>query len=716
MSYITARELTKLPGFPKSESRARELAKSMGLTSRQRLGRGGGLEFAVSSLPAEARAAWEIHAATGHGEDVPPPAANDSAGEVLPARLAAEARMAGTARGGHVTGWRKERQEDRAQVLILFNRFWDHLGASRRSAIEAFCRSWLANQVGASLELRQRFPEITPGTLRRWYEGVQKEGLAGITPDKHHRRGKFTALAGDMGKAVLALLQDKPHLSAQAIYGVLSAQFEDLPSDRSFRRALAHWKAENVQLLEAVTNPDGWRNKYMSAAGSASEGVTAPNQLWEMDSTPGDVLLADGKRHAVLGVIDVYTRRRMFLVARTSRSGAIMSLIRRAIAAWGVPAAIKTDNGSDYTAIQLDAALLGLGIGHPLCPPFTPHAKPHIERAIGALMHEHFELLDGFIGHDVAQRKAIESRRSFAERLFDSGDSVELRMTPEQLQASVDLYCDRVSAKPRDELAGRSPAQAAAGFPVAIAAERALDVFLAPSADGGIRVVGKKGIKIGGGFYNHAELGGLEGKEVQTKVDEANLGRCWVFHLDGQYICEAVDYVRLGISASEVAAARRAHQKEVLKQQKRALKEASRAFDTRAAIDAITSERTEAAVAAADNVVSLPRSVIEHASPGIASVMAADGSRPPSDGQIAAAQAAMAARASQRTGVLHIFNTPQERFAHWLQLQERAERGEALSAEESKFFQGYSEGDEWTHMRKYFEFFGLRAGDVLGQG
>lgn len=709
MSFITAKQLATLPGFPRSESRARELAKNLGLTSRQRFGRGGGLEYAVASLPSEARTAWEIRSATASREDDGAPAANDAAGAALAGLTETESRLVGTGHAAHVTGWQKQRQDERTQVLVLFNRHWQDLGGARTPAIEAFCKAWESNAVTASNELRQRFPVLSPATLHRWLGAIRKRGLSGITPKANPRKGRYAALAGEVGRAVLAMLQTKPHLSAQAIYEVLSKRFDDLPSDRAFRRALAHWKQQNAQLLEAMTNPDSWRNKYLSAAGSASEGVTAPNQLWEMDSTPGDVMLADNRRHAILGVIDVFTRRRMFMVARTSKSGAIMSLIRRAISEWGVPKAIKTDNGQDYTAQQLDTALLGLGIEHPLCPPFTPMAKPHIERAIGALMHEHFELLEGFIGHDVAQRKGIEARRSFADRLFDTKEPVDLRLTPDELQASVDQYCNRVNTKPRKELGERTPAEMARGFSIAVAPERALDVLLAPGADGGIRVIGKKGIRIGGGWYNHAELGGLEGTEVQVKVDEANLGRAWVFHLDGHYICEALDFVRLGISASEVAAERKAHQAKVLKQQKRELREAAKAFDTRAAIASIATARTDAAVSVADNVVPLQLAPTEHTTRQIASIEA-------SSANVESRQSGAAALAApgKPAAVLHLYNSPQERYARWLQLSARVDRGEALSPGEAEFVSGYRGGDEWGSMRTYFESFGLSASDVIG--
>jgi hypothetical protein len=332
-------------------------------------------------------------------------------------------------------------------------------------------------------------------------------------------------------------------------------------------------------------------------------------------------------------------------------------------------------------------------------------------------MHEHFELLDGFIGHSVAQRKGIEARRAFSDRLFDKTEQLELRMTPEQLQASVDAYCSRLHTTGRDELGGRTPEQMAHGHARSEVAERALDVLLAPSADGGLRRIGKKGLRIGGGFYNHALLGGIEGTQVQVKVDEANLGRCWVFDMDGVYVCEALDYERLGISSAEVAQTRKAHQAKVLKAQKRQLKQLTREFDTRAAIDAITSARTQDAVAAAANVTSLPPTTrqaqaLVHTSPTIASIVAAAEPQVPAE-QLERAQAALAARAAQPAQVKPLLATQEQRYARWLQLQARVERNEALSADERNWFDGYANGAEWTSMRSYFQTFGLTPEQVL---
>lgn len=711
-AFATAAELAQLPGFPGSERRARETAARMGLPARPRAGRGGGFEYAVEALPPAARLEWAARF-TGQQADA---AANDAATQTVAS--ISQARASGTRQAALVTGWRKDRQDAVARVLVLFQRFWQSFGGKATPALHAFCAQWAAGRIEADPTLRTQFPVLSFSTLRAWHVGVAERGLAAITPREHARKSQYKALAGEVGTAVLAMLVEQPHLSAQAIYEALQDSFNDLPSTRAFRRALAYWKEQNKQVFEAAINPDGWRNKYMSAAGSYSEGITRPNAKWEMDSTVGDIMLADGCRHHIVGVIDVFTRRRLFIVSRTSRANAIMSLIRMAIIRWGVPESIKTDNGQDYKAQVLETALLGLAIEHPLCAPFSPHQKPHIERAIGSLMDQLFELLPGFVGHSVSDAQAIRSRIGFAQRFLKEPLTLELRLTPEQLQAEIDTYCTRMDSKPRDYLQGRTPLQMAEGFEAKTINERALDVLLAPSAESGLRTVGKKGIKIGGGFYNHAHLGGMEGTQVQCKVDDANLGRCWVFDLDGQFIAEALDYQRLGINSAEVASERRAHQAKFIREQKQQQRDAKKSFDTRAAVASINRARTEEAVAAAPNVVSIQRApsapstpVIEHTSPAIASIQAA--AAPVIDqAQVDAAQAALVARLAAPR-VLAIAETPQTRYARWLKLQERVQRSEALSADEGNWFEGYAQGAEWSSMQRYFEAFGLTADQVL---
>ena len=66
--------------------------------------------------------------------------------------------------------------------------------------------------------------------------------------------------------------------------------------------------------------------------------------------------------------------------------------------------------------------LESLEIDQILCRPFHPEDKPHIERFFWTILHGIVELLPGYIGHSVAERKQIQDRQSFAQRIMHEGE------------------------------------------------------------------------------------------------------------------------------------------------------------------------------------------------------------------------------------------------------------------------------------------------------
>ena len=184
-----------------------------------------------------------------------------------------------------------------------------------------------------------------------------------------------------MQQFIQAMLTDHPHVSIPDLRQAIKARFngQNIPSNSALRRFVVRWKAENKSLLLFLTNPDEWKNRNMFAFGDASEKVDRLNQLWEFDSTPGDVMLTDG-RHALIGVIDVYSRRAKLLVSPTSKAESIAALNRRAMLSWGVEENAKTDNGQDYVSKHMIRVFEDLEIRQILCDPFHPEQKPHIER------------------------------------------------------------------------------------------------------------------------------------------------------------------------------------------------------------------------------------------------------------------------------------------------------------------------------------------------
>ncbi|WP_420012975.1 integrase catalytic domain-containing protein [Tateyamaria sp.] len=183
-------------------------------------------------------------------------------------------------------------------------------------------------------------------------------------------------------------------------------RYPEPPGLRAVQRWLKAWRADssNARALSAVSDPDGHRSRRAPALGNRAVGVDAPNALWELDSTPADVMCLDG-RHQIVGAIDVWSRRVKLLVVPVSRTTAICALLRRCLIDWGVPSLVRTDEGRDYTSAHLARVLADLGVTHDVCPPYTPDAKPYIERMLGTLTRDLFAFLPGFTGHNVADRK-----------------------------------------------------------------------------------------------------------------------------------------------------------------------------------------------------------------------------------------------------------------------------------------------------------------------
>lgn len=482
----------------------------------------------------------------------------------------------------------------RAEILLAYEQA-ERTG--RTASLTVFVKAYNADEIDVEPETRERIRTVSVGTLKRWRAAAAKDGARGLEPKYGNRRNDgVIGRDPDLRDFIVGQIAARPHISAAMMMDGLRARFgaaekddqKALPSLRAVERYMRRWKDENRNALTAIADPDAWKSKYQAAAGYRSQDIQRPNQLWELDSTLGDILLRDGegrsRRYALIKVVDVATRRALMLVDRSSRAASIAALMRKAILAWGVPEAIKTDNGKDYTSRAIETLCRSLKIERVLCPPFTPEAKPHVERCFRSFQHGLVELLPGYIGHDVTGRKAINARRAFSDRLGECDGAVEVGLTPDEFQEIADRWAEDKYAFRVHKSLGRSPmeqAMAYEGVLTTIEDERALDILLLPaSGEDGYRVVGKKGVQILSGHYAHGALGAMVGDPVRVLTDPADLGHVYVFDRNGDFVCEALNYLRLGVSAEEVAAKKSAIQREVTAKQKAELRATMRRVKT----------------------------------------------------------------------------------------------------------------------------------------
>ena len=618
------------------------------------------------------------------------------------------ARAEGLSKYQRLSSEAKARADARAELVRMCQVYARTAGISSTQARKRLATKYNAGRIEVEASVRAVLDSVSAGGLRNWELTLENNGLAALAGEYGaHRKGSGSIDSmPELREFVLGMLTEYPHCSATAVFEGIKARFAPgkRPSKRTLQRWIKAWKEDNEQVFCALKNPDNWRSQYKSAAGSASEHITRLNQLWEYDSTPGDVMLNDGKRHVVIGVIDVYSRRVQLHVERSSCSAGICAVTRKALLAWGVPETAKTDNGSDYVSKQMVRVYQGLGIYHERAPHFTPEKKPFIERVFRTFSHGLLELLPGFVGHNVTERKDIEARKSFAQRLCQKGETINLSyLSVTEFQNYCDTWADAVYQHDRhDGLGGKTPWERASEWtgPInKLADERALDVLLLPApGDNGWRDVAKKAVKACGGHYNHQLLGGLEGSRVRVMLDESDAGYVYVFDEAGIFICRAEDPDLTGTSRAEIAARRREHQKRLIAEQKAELKAAAKKANVKDIAKEILNHRAEEA----GKLHRLPQLSTPYTTDALdqAGIAARVDDAPPAKTE---ANAAARAQLEHTAVVHHLPETPRQRWKRWAAIDAALLRGDAVSEVDKDFYKLWRQTADWASWRDLME-------------
>lgn len=692
---FTAAEIhmLQLPGWPKRVEHVRRRLNTMRLSTVETRGPGGiATLYHKRSMPAELRMliarviAAELRPETA--EPAPSPIEDAALTRSQQQLLAATPRQA-------------IRADARAAVLRLMAGWGDMVGRQGRRAAESFAAAWNAEAIAAAEWVRAELPSLSAPSLMRWQAAMRENGAIALAGAYQARISTI-----DADPVLLECAEGfagaHPHGTGAQLIATLRALHRGraLPSYRAACRWLATWRSSNHRLQAHLLSPDAHRSRFRPSFGDAAAGITRPNQLWEMDSTPGDVLL-DGKRHAVLGVIDVWTRRKLLLVAPTSSGAGVGLLLRRALLEWGVPETVRTDNGADYISRYVTRVLADLGIFQDITPPFTPEAKPFIERALGSFSHGLLELLPGFSGHNVAEAQELRARRAFADRLMGRGGLAETTLNPVEFQAFCDRWCAEFYAhRPHGGLGGETPAQRAMAYGGKlrrIADERALDALLAPMA--GRRVVTKKGLRIDNGLFIAAELALHIGAAVEVRHDPADLGRVYVYGEDGGFLCVAEDPERTGMDREAVAAAAKALARRDIVDARARLRERARKLPKgRALVDAILDAATMG-----DNVVAFPRAAEPHSTAALQQhgrAARADEAAPALErdaADLARARwlADLAEQRARESADGQERALAEARIARGLAVRAAQSAGAEVEPERAAWFAGYRETGEW---------------------
>ena len=618
--WFSSRELAGVPGMPSSVGGTIRKGKKECWQSRPRTGRGGGFEYHISSLPKETQQALAVKATNEKLKaletDPVVQAGKVEAAKVrikveTEKKVAATNRQASLIKSEGLLPMAKTRMNAKLEIIKLMALFKANSNESATASQFRFCALYNNFQIEVPGWIREAIKTVSQGSLMRWIKTVKKEGITKLSGQYGNKRGSGLIDRNEaLRNLVVSMINDFPLCDAKHVFQGACARHEELgceiPSLKTFARWMAAWKEENKQVFTAIKNPDEFRNQFQVAAGNAAEQVVRYLQLWEMDSTPADIMLTDG-RHTIIGNIDVWSRRFKLRVSKSSKAVQVGLLIRDAMLSWGVPEVIKTDNGSDYVSNYIVSTLQALEIEQKLCPPFQPQKKPHIERAFRTFSHGLLELMPGFIGHNVAERKDIEARKSFADRLMKRGETIEISLSAKELQEFCDKWTDKIYFYEKHRTLKMTPfakVQSWSEETRTIEDVRALDILLAEApSNNGERVVTKKGINVDNFSYIAPELMAYIGFKVKVRYEPLDAGKIIVYTPAMDLICVAECPEITGVPRLELATVATATQKKLISARKAELTAISRSTKTKN----IASEILQNLSDNADKIVGIPK-------------------------------------------------------------------------------------------------------------
>lgn len=561
--WYSSSELAGLPGLPNTDRAIRIRADKCAWKSQPKA-KGKGLEYHITSLPAETQAHLT--------QSTPQTAAELVVAEVSASikreeqRLADKKRVVAEKSLTELAALPPEKRliaEAKLAIIAALNAYLSAFKEVRKTvaATALFCEQYNNKQLSVDNWVYENINQISPITLRRWTELLSTTGAAALAGKyRNPEESNKIESTPDLPEFILALVTAKPHLMkksrevANLIDVKRKERYDHWPkvSPSTVQRYLQKLQRENTAELAYTTNPREYNNSHRPLYGTMYPWINRPNQVWELDSTPTDVQLnVNGKarRYSIIGAIDVYARRPMLVLMPTSNSEGICLLLRKCFLTWGVPepdSVIRTDNGSDYVSQRTSGLFALLELTQSKATAFSGWEKPYIERFFKTISHGLLEKLPAYVGHNVSDKKRLQEMRSFAEsigakRKQRDQELLELSLTPEELQTVLDDYIQYdYMHRPHSGLGDKTPFEVYtnSGYrPQMPANPHSLDILL--SYVGTAPVIRGK-VRADGITYSAPELMEPQWnrKTVRVFQDPADVGRATLYPDDswGSYV------------------------------------------------------------------------------------------------------------------------------------------------------------------------------------
>ena len=211
-----------------------------------------------------------------------------------------------------------------------------------------------------------------PKTLYKWYFSYQKGGFDALLPAGRNDCGRSRKLDDDLKEKISYLKGRYPRMGAAAI-------FRQLKEDGSIKGGEVSESTVNRYVnrlaLEAGSTPVQDMRRYERPH---------VNEVWCGDSSVGPYLrTADGRKRRVYVIALIDDASRLVTGAGVFFEDTfvnLMSVMKGAVAKYGVPRMFNFDNGSAYKNKQMELLAARIGTTINYCKPYTPTAKAKVER------------------------------------------------------------------------------------------------------------------------------------------------------------------------------------------------------------------------------------------------------------------------------------------------------------------------------------------------
>ena len=218
---------------------------------------------------------------------------------------------------------------------------------------------------------------VSRQTLHSWLARYEAQGLDGLADRSHRPVSCPHQMPADVEARLLELRRSRPYWGPRRLVFELTKRGVcPVPSESAAYRALVRAAMIDPHLRDRRSRK--WKRWERAAA----------MELWQMDVV-GGFPLADGTSAKALTGIDDHSR--MCVCARLmarERTRAVCDGLRAALASYGAPEQVLTDNGKVFTGrfnhpvveVLFDAICREHGIEHLLTQPRSPTTTGKIER------------------------------------------------------------------------------------------------------------------------------------------------------------------------------------------------------------------------------------------------------------------------------------------------------------------------------------------------